>query len=59
MAKLALIIFSIILLISKNSIEGDRNVNQRSLQSGSLQALQPVNYFGNYPTVEKGNFFRG
>ena len=43
----------------KNAIEGDRNVNQRSLQSGTLQALQPVNYFGNHPTEEKGNFIRG
>ena len=53
MAKLALIIFSIILLISKNSIKGDRNVNQRSLQSGSLPALQPVKYFGNYPSKDE------
>ena len=43
MAQLAVLIINIILLISKNSIEGDRNVNHRSLQSGSLQALQPIN----------------
>ena len=53
MAKLALIIFSIILLISENAIEGDRNVNQRSLQGGSLQALQPVDYYGNYPSRDE------
>ena len=53
MAKLALIILSIILLISKNAIKGDRNVNQRSLQGGSLQASQPVNYFGNYPSRDE------
>ena len=53
MAKLALIILSIILLISKNATTGDINVNQRSLQGGSLQALQPVNYFGNYPSRDE------
>ena len=53
MAKLALIILSIILIISKNAIKGDRNVNQRSLQGGSLQASQPVNYFGNYPSRDE------
>ena len=59
MFKLALLILIISLLISKNTIEGDGNVNHRYLQSGNIQTLQPVNYFGNYPTVEKRKFFRG
>ena len=49
MSKLAVLIFILVLLISKNVIKGDRNVNQRSLQNGNLQALQQVGYFGNYP----------
>ena len=66
MSELALLIFIVSLLISKNSIEGDRNVNHRSLQSGNIQDLQPVNYFGNYLSrdepinySEKKKFFRG
>ena len=53
MFKLALLIFIVSLLISKNSIEGDRNVNHRSLQSGNIQDLQPVNHFGNYPSRDE------
>ena len=53
MSKLALLILIISLLISKNAIEGDGNVNHRSLQSGNIQALQPVNYFGNYPSRDE------
>ena len=48
MSKLSLLIFIIYLLISKKAIEGDRNVNHRSLQSDNLQALQPVNFLGSY-----------
>ena len=47
MSKLALLILIISLLISKNAIEGDGNVNHRSPQSGNIQTMQPVNYFGN------------
>ena len=47
MSKLALLILFISLLISKNAIEGDGNVNHRSPQSGNIQTMQPVNYFGN------------
>ena len=43
-------IFNILWLISISAIEGDRNVDHRSLRSGNLQALQPVNYYGNYPS---------
>ena len=56
MAKLALII---VLLISKNAIKGDRNVNQRSLQGNRLQALQPFNYFGNYPSRDEAINYSG
>ena len=66
MSKLALLILLLSLLISKNAIEGDRNVNHRSLQSGNIQDLQSVNYFGNYLSrdepinySEKRKFFRG
>ena len=46
--------------ISKNAIEGDGNVNHRSPQSGNIQTMQPVNYFGNSlsrdePTNYSGN----
>ena len=53
MSKLALLIFIVSLLISKNSIEGDRNVNHRSRQSGNIQELQPVKYFGTYSSRDK------
>ena len=53
MSKLALLIIIVSLLVSKNSIEGDRNVNHRSLQSGKIQDLQPVNYFGTYLSRDK------
>ena len=53
MFKLALLIFIVSLLISKNSIEGDRNVNHRSPQSGNIQTIPPVNYFGNYPSRDE------
>jgi hypothetical protein len=53
MFKLALLILIISLLISKNTIEGDGNVNHRYLQSGNIQTLQPVNYFGNYPSRDE------
>ena len=53
MSKLALLILLLSLLISKNAIEGDRNVNHRSLQSGNIQDLQPVNHFGNYPSRDE------
>ena len=53
MAQRAILIFNILLLISISAIEGDRNVNHRSPQSDNLQALQPVNYFGNYPSEDK------
>ena len=53
MSKLALLIFIASLLISKNYIEGDRNVNHRSLQSDNIQDLQPVNYFWNYSSRNK------
>ena len=53
MSKLSLLIFIIYLLISKKAIEGDRNVNHKSLQSGNIQALQPVNIFGNYPSRDE------
>ena len=49
MAQLALLIFNILWLISTSTIEGDRNVHYRSLQSGNLQALQPIDFWGNYP----------
>ena len=48
MAQRAILIFNILLLISISAIEGDRNVNHRSLQSDNLQALQPVNFLGSY-----------
>ena len=53
MAQQAILIFNTLLLISISAIEGQRNVNHRSLQSDNLQALQPVNYFGNYPSEDK------
>ena len=53
MAQRAIFIFNILLLISISAIEGDRNVNHRSLQSGNLQALQPVNHFGTYPSRDE------
>ena len=53
MSELALLILLLSLLISKNAIEGDRNVNHRSLQSGNIQDLQPVNHFGNYPSRDE------
>ena len=53
MAQWAILMFNILLLISISAIEGDRNVNHRSLRSGNLQALQPVTYFGNYPSEDK------
>ena len=53
MTQRAILIFNILLLISISSIEGDRNVNHRSLRSGNLQALQPVNFLGNYPSEDK------
>ena len=53
MSKLALLIFIVSLLVSKNSIEGDRNVNHRSLQGGKIQDSQPVNYFGTYLSRDK------
>jgi hypothetical protein len=48
MSKLALLILIISLLISKNAIEGDGYVNHRSPQSGNIQTMQPVIYFGNH-----------
>ena len=53
MSKLSLLIFIISLLISKKAIEGDRNVNHRSPQSDNLQALQPVNFLGNYQSRDE------
>jgi hypothetical protein len=54
MAQLVLLIFKILWIISISAIEGDRNVNHRSLRSGNLQeALQPVNHFGNYPSKDE------
>ena len=53
MSKLALLILFLFLLISKNAIEGDRNVNHRSLQSGNIQDLQPVNHFRSYPSRDE------
>ena len=53
MFKLSLLIFIISLLISKKAIEGDRNVNHRSLQSGNIQDLQPVNFLGNYQSRDE------
>ena len=53
MAQRAILIFNILLLISISAIEGDRNVNHRSLRSGDFQVLQPVNYFGDYPSDHK------
>ena len=53
MAQWAILVFNILLLISISAIEGDRNVNHRSVRSADLQVLQPVNHFGNYPSEEK------
>ena len=53
MSKLALLIFIVSLLVSKNSIEGERNVNHRSLQGGKIQDSQSVNYFGTYLSRDK------
>ena len=53
MAQRAILIFNILLLISISAIEGDRNVNHRSLQSDNLQALQPVNFLGNYQSRDE------
>ena len=53
MAQRAILIFNILLLISIIAIEGDRNVNHRSPQSDNLQALQPVNFLGNYQSRDE------
>ena len=53
MAQQAILIFNILLLISISAIKGDRNVNHRSLRSGDFQALQPVNFLGNYQSRDK------
>ena len=53
MAQRAILIFNILLLISISAIEGDRNVNHRSLQSDNLQVLQPVNFLGNYQSRDE------
>ena len=53
MAQRAILIFHILLLISISAIEGDRNTNHRSLQSDNLQALQPVNFLGNYQSRDE------
>ena len=53
MAQRAVLIFNILLLISISAVEGDRNVNYRSLQSDNLQALQTVNFLGNYQSRDE------
>ena len=53
MSQLPLLILIISLVISKNVIEGDRNVNHRSPQSGNIQELQSVNHFGNHPSRDE------
>ena len=53
MAQRAILISNILLLISIGAIEGDRNVNYRTLQSDNLQALQPVNFLGNYQSRDE------
>ena len=52
MAQRAILIFNILLLISISAIVGERNVNYRLLQNDNLQALQPVNQFGNYASED-------
>ena len=59
MAQRAILIFNILLLISISAIEGDRNVNHRSLRSGHLQAFQPVNFLVNYPSRDEPKNYPG
>ena len=59
MAQRAILIFNILLLISISAIEGQRNVNHRSLQSDNLQALQPGSYFGNYQSRDEPINYQG
>ena len=59
MAQWAILIFNILLLISISAIEGERNVNHRSLRSGHLQAFQPVNFLVNYPSRDEPKNYPG
>ena len=59
MAQQAILIFNTLLLISISAIEGERNVNHRSLRSGNLQALQPVNFLGNYQSRDEPKNYPG
>ena len=53
MAQLALLAFNVCFFIGKNAIEGNRNIDYRSFKRGSFHALQPVDYFGNYPSRDE------
>ena len=53
MAQQAILIFNLLLFISISAIEGERNINHRLLRSGNLQVLQPVNFLGNYESIDE------